>query len=351
MQLDERPHQRQADAEAAARAVERVLALHEQAEDPRQHLARDADPFVLDAQNAAVAIRERPHADGPTRRRVLHRVGHQIQDDLVEAYGIGIDADLVELCVDDVAAGGGAAAHHAERLLDRLRQAHGPALEHDLAGPHARGIEQIVDEPPEVNDLTLDDVARLPDVADGARDVEHLRRAGDGGQRIAKLVAEHREEVILRAVGGLRLLKQQGALGLDSFAVGDVARDLRCTDDPAGGIADRRDGEGNGQPCAVLSLSDRLEMVDDLAAADAGQHVVLLRVPLQGNDQLDVVADGLRRAVAEHPLGGAVPAGDDAVERLADDRVVGRVDDGGQPRALDVFGRRSDHPKVQRASG
>ena len=202
-----------------------------------------------------------------------------------------------------------------------------------------------------MHDLPPDDVAGQPDVVGATRDVDHLGRAGDGGQRIAKLVAEHREEVILGAVGSLRLLKQQGALGLDSFAVGDVARDLRCTDDPAGGIADRRDGEGNGQPCAVLSLSDRLEMVDDLAAADAGQHVVLLRVPLQGNDQLDVVADGLRRAVAEHPLGGAVPAGDDAVERLADDRVVGGVDDGGQPRALDVFGRRSDHPKAQRASG
>jgi hypothetical protein len=60
--------------------------------------------------------------------------------------------------------------------------------------------------------------------------------------------------------------------------------------------------------------------------ADARAHltddVVLFRKALVGNDQRDRPADGLVGRVAEHPLRGLVPAGDDPVEILADDRVV-----------------------------
>jgi hypothetical protein len=53
-----------------------------------------------------------------------------------------------------------------------------------------------------------------------------------------------------------------------------------------------------------------------------------------------VLADRLRGAVAEDALGAEVPGADDAVERLADDRVVGGGDDGGEPRlALACFDR------------
>ena len=60
--------------------------------------------------------------------------------------------------------------------------------------------------------------------------------------------------------------------------------------------------------------------------------VVLLVQPLRRDDQGDRPADGLRGRVAEEPLGPGVPRPDDAVERLADDRVLGRLDDGRQPR-------------------
>jgi hypothetical protein len=73
-------------------------------------------------------------------------------------------------------------------------------------------------------------------------------------------------------------------------------------------------------------------VVDDLAAPDARQHLGLLGQPLGGDDQGDVAPDRLRGRPAEHPLGGAVPAGDDAVQRLADDGVVGPLHDGGEPR-------------------
>ena len=77
-------------------------------------------------------------------------------------------------------------------------------------------------------------------------------------------------------------------------------------------------------------------MIDAIASPEAGEHLVLLRPPLVGDDQRDVASHRLGGSPAEHPLGRAVPGGDDAVERLADDGVVGGVDDGRQPRPRQV---------------
>ena len=48
----------------------------------------------------------------------------------------------------------------------------------------------------------------------------------------------------------------------------------------------------------------------------------------------DVPADALLRGVAVEALGARVPARDRAVERDADDRVVGRLNDGGEARMI-----------------
>ena len=50
VQLDEAAHDRQAETEAALRAVERLRLLEEEVEHPPQHLGGDADPLVADAQ-------------------------------------------------------------------------------------------------------------------------------------------------------------------------------------------------------------------------------------------------------------------------------------------------------------
>ena len=79
-------------------------------------------------------------------------------------------------------------------------------------------------------------------------------------------------------------------------------------------------------------------LVYDLATARfiaQREDVLFLGAPIVGNDQGDVPADRLRRRPAEHALGGRIPRRDDAVERLADDDVIGRVDDRGQPRPGD----------------
>ena len=80
-----------------------------------------------------------------------------------------------------------------------------------------------------------------------------------------------------------------------------------------------------GRPSLPHALG--LEMVDAPPGPQARDDLVLLAEALGRDHQRDVAADRLLGGVAEQPLGGRVPALDRAVERLADDRVVGRFDD------------------------
>ena len=64
-----------------------------------------------------------------------------------------------------------------------------------------------------------------------------------------------------------------------------------------------------------------------LAAAQTPQDVALLLETIGRDDEIDVPPDRLGGAVAEDARGAGVPARDHAVERLADDGVVGGLDD------------------------
>ena len=60
----------------------------------------------------------------------------------------------------------------------------------------------------------------------------------------------------------------------------DVARDLGGTDDAAAAIAHRRNGEGDVHQRSVLALTDRLVMIDALAAAEARHNAGLFVLAL-----------------------------------------------------------------------
>ena len=81
---------------------------------------------------------------------------------------------------------------------------------------------------------------------------------------------------------------------------------------------------------SILAAADGLEVVEAIAAANAGQRLVFLGLAILRDQPPDRRADHLGGGVAEHPLGRLVPGLDDAVEVLADDRVVGGLDDGGE---------------------
>ena len=102
---------------------------------------------------------------------------------------------------------------------------------------------------------------------------------------------------------------------------------LAAPDDRPGLVADGRDADRDVEARAVLAHAHRLVVVDAFAAAqprhDGRQFVRAVR----RDDQRDRLADRLGRRVAIEALGGPVPAGDRALEGLADDGVVGGLHD------------------------
>jgi hypothetical protein len=121
---------------------------------------------------------------------------------------------------------------------------------------------------------------------------------------------------------GARLSLALMESGRGPLAIRDITGDLRGADDASGRVLDGPDGERDADCSPVLCHAGRLEMVDDLAALDPGKNLRFLASALLGDDAHDGLADHLGRRVAEHPLGGRVPRGDDPVQRLADDCIV-----------------------------
>ena len=62
---------------------------------------------------------------------------------------------------------------------------------------------------------------------------------------------------------------QNGNLLLASLLLRDIRRDLRCSDDFALRVFDRRDGQRNENQAAILALPYSLELVDPLPLPDA----------------------------------------------------------------------------------
>ena len=73
-------------------------------------------------------------------------------------------------------------------------------------------------------------------------------------------------------------------------------------------------------------------MIDPLTLPDPVEDLAFLLTKLRRNDQIDRLADGLGGRIPEQALRAFVPREDDAFERLADDGIVGRRDDGRQQR-------------------
>ena len=110
--------------------------------------------------------------------------------------------------------------------------------------------------------------------------------------------------------------------------------------DAAVRVPDGRHRERDVYERPVLAQAHRLVVLDALAGPDARQDEGLLVLVVGGDEDGHGLADDLVGRVAEDALGPAVPARDDGVERLGDDGVVGRVDDGRQPVGCDIHALR-----------
>src|SRR6185369_17560175 len=91
MQLDEPLRDREPDAEAALRAIERLIALHEQIEDVRQDLRIDADALIAHANLHDALDPRQTDLNAPLVRRELRCIRQQVADHLREPVRIAVD--------------------------------------------------------------------------------------------------------------------------------------------------------------------------------------------------------------------------------------------------------------------
>ena len=293
-------------------------------------IRRDALAVVLDGEPRAALLGR--HRDGDVAAAILGRVVEQVLDHLLEPHRVGVDPGLGARD-DDRGAIGNQRAIVAGGALGKVAQLERLLAQRQLAARYARHVEEIVHQAAQLAHLALDrrhSEARLAVLE--FRAGEEIRRHGDRGERVAQLVREHGNELVLADIGLAQLADQRVQLGVEALALGDVARDLRGADDAALRIANRRDRKRDVDQPAILRAAHGLEVVHRLAIAHLGEHHVFLGAALFGNDERDVPANRVLGAVAEHALGAAVPGLDDAVEGLADDGVVGLLDDRGKTR-------------------
>jgi hypothetical protein len=148
-------------------------------------------------------------------------------------------------------------------------------------------------------------------------------------------VGESGEEFILHAAdalgfgaGGFFAGEELFAFTEDAFDAGNIARDFGDADDVSVGVFDGGDCDGDIQGAAVFAEADGFKVIDTLPAAKLIQYFGFFIEAIGWEKDGDGLADHFFGGVAEHSLGGLIPAFDDAVEIFADDGVVGGGNDG-----------------------
>jgi hypothetical protein len=160
--------------------------------------------------------------------------------------------------------------------------------------------------------------------------LEEVKGVAHRRERVAQLVREHRQELVLLPVGVGERVHALAQLVLEALPLGDVAHD-------AGEVAPRADvelahREIHGEDAAVLAPSHHLAPdADDFRLAGGeivGEIGVVLAIVGLGHQDLDVAPEHLGAPVAEQFLRGRVERldvaalvdGDDAVDDVVDHR-------------------------------
>ena len=109
---------------------------------------------------------------------------------------------------------------HLDGQRDHVLEVNPFHLEVDLAVGHARDVEQVVNQPGQLLDLTLDHLGHLPNRGiRPALQAEDLHGIANWGQRVAQLVSQHRQELILAAASFLKITEQRSTIRAKATAL------------------------------------------------------------------------------------------------------------------------------------
>src|SRR5688500_10776750 len=91
MQLDEVPHEREPQAQAAVGARQRAVLLTEAIEHVGHELGTNADAGIGDADPCSGFVHAKANVHAAATRSKLRSVAHEIPNDLLQPVGIAVD--------------------------------------------------------------------------------------------------------------------------------------------------------------------------------------------------------------------------------------------------------------------
>src|SRR5258706_2535761 len=189
--LDQGPHQREADAQALARALGRVVDLDEKIPYVRKPVARDADAVIAHAHHDAAKLALGAYLDTPAGVGVFHGFEQADLEDLLQPHAIGdrVERLLWQVHHELVASGFERSLARLEGVADLARDVERLAPELGRAARDARDVEQVLDEPRHLRDLPVhrfeqDALALGIDVFRP----QHVQRRPQRRERVAQLV-------------------------------------------------------------------------------------------------------------------------------------------------------------------
>ena len=123
-------------------------------------------------------------------------------------------------------------ANGFDGLVDDRRQFDALLAQLDLAARDAAHVEQVVDQPrpsarPAAPASRTPSSTRLPLAA---AEAQHSAGVADRRQRVAQLVGQHRQELVLAAVGFGQVRRQLPQVVLEPLSLGDILADRRKRD-------------------------------------------------------------------------------------------------------------------------
>src|SRR5690606_11415009 len=225
MQFGERARNGKAQAGAGMVLGELVLHLFERAAEFSQCILGDAAAIVLDGQDHRARGIARAQGYAAALSGELHRVGKEIDDDLLYGASVGIKAHGVgDARLDGYGFRRRLQRDDANRLLDERTQVDLFALHRELAGLDLGHVEYVIDDSEQIFAAAVN-VPHIFLVAFRAerseqRLLHQFGEADNGVKRCAQFVRHVGEEFRFRLVGRFRpfLLAHVLAVEFDQFA-------------------------------------------------------------------------------------------------------------------------------------